>query len=462
MTESTPRTEFDRLRQEIRELKTPNWRKQEFIPFKGLCNALQNSNLIQVLRDCRISADKHQEIKHAVQNGGKRVFAILLELDRLDKFVNFMGQDHFLHTTLDSRLPYEEAPLERIIPSDYRDFFDTQWAYSSPLFTPDCQHRIFHKRCVLPFIEVINIAEGGFGYITKATLPDSHHDFAQEDGQNVTLIRKTLSDYEQKGLAFRHELDILGLLRCLRHPNIIKLYTAYTIPLVTEDCDRGLERTLLFEPADGDLDQLLSGSMQSVFDRKSIFRALYDLSLAIVQFHNFSLEGEDLELIGCHYDLKPKNILVKGRRFLLSDFGLSRMKTIEKGSDSIHKLGPTRYSAPESMVWEGEHGSLRTRRPSDIWSLGCVLAEIVTYMEKGANGIREFFESRRINVGYLRPAYTFHGGSQTPNNGVMTWMANLGNNLERNSGTYESSKGLLHLCDEPILRLSKYSFIRGS
>src|SRR5262249_53390710 len=73
-----------------------------------------------------------------------------------------------------------------------------------------------------------------------------------------------------------------------------------------------------------------------------------------------------------HRDLKPANILVQGRKFLIADFGLAKpMDT----TTTVQIQGTYRYMSPEQ--WR-PGGPYRIGPPSDIFSLGVILFELLT------------------------------------------------------------------------------------
>jgi serine/threonine protein kinase len=81
--------------------------------------------------------------------------------------------------------------------------------------------------------------------------------------------------------------------------------------------------------------------------------------------------------IGCHYDLKPANILVDDNKFLLADFGLSRFKDNSEDSQTSYKSVRGSYVAPECKnINDVGDTKARIGRSSDIWSLGCIILEI--------------------------------------------------------------------------------------
>ena len=78
-----------------------------------------------------------------------------------------------------------------------------------------------------------------------------------------------------------------------------------------------------------------------------------------------------------HQDIKPQNILVKDSRIYLSDFGSARkLEPLEltTASDYLFR-GTALYMAPEVS------GSGKRAKPEDIFSLGCVFSEMLTYVD---------------------------------------------------------------------------------
>jgi cyclin-dependent kinase len=74
-----------------------------------------------------------------------------------------------------------------------------------------------------------------------------------------------------------------------------------------------------------------------------------------------------------HRDLKPQNLLVsKDNIIKLADFGLGRSFSIPIGKYT-HEVVTLWYRAPEILL-----GSKCYSTPIDIWSIGCILAEMIT------------------------------------------------------------------------------------
>lgn len=219
-----------------------------------------------------------------------------------------------------------------------------------------------------------------------------------------------MSDYQR-------EQHILSMLRCLNHPNIVKLLTAYTI---------NQAHNFLFPLADGDLKWLFRQESRplGMETDNNIWHALHELASAIQSVHDYFSEKFSIRRIGCHYDLKPNNILYRSGKLILSDFGLSRLSEEIDGSDSVYQNGAADYWAPECLSLGEGLKKLPVGRSSDMWSFGCILLELLTYLQKGPSGVKHFSEKRTIDLASYWTTKTFHGGDK-PNEGVVQWLSLL-------------------------------------
>ena len=207
------------------------------------------------------------------------------------------------------------------------------------------------------------------------------------------------------------------MLRCLNHPSIIKLLTAYTI---------NQTHNFLFPLADGDLKWLFRQESRplGMETDNNIWQALHELASAIEAVHDYFSEKFNIRRIGCHYDLKPGNILYRSGKLMLSDFGLSRLSEEIDGSDSVYQNGAADYWAPECLSLGEGFKRLPVGRSSDIWSFGCILLELLTYLQEGPSGVKRFSEKRTIDLAPYWTTKTFHGGDK-PNEGVVQWLSLL-------------------------------------
>jgi eukaryotic-like serine/threonine-protein kinase len=76
-----------------------------------------------------------------------------------------------------------------------------------------------------------------------------------------------------------------------------------------------------------------------------------------------------------HRDIRPENILLEGGHALVADFGIARVLEVsgERGSSSGMVMGHPAYMSPEQA-----RGAPGIDGRSDIYSLGCVLYEMLT------------------------------------------------------------------------------------
>lgn len=120
--------------------------------------------------------------------------------------------------------------------------------------------------------------------------------------------------------------------------------------------------TLVFEYLDQDLKKYLDvcdGGLESTIVKS----LLYQLLTGVAYCHHHRV---------LHRDLKPQNLLINREGELkLADFGLARAFGIPVRSYT-HEVVTLWYRAPDVLL-----GSRKYSTPVDIWSIGCIFAEMV-------------------------------------------------------------------------------------
>jgi eukaryotic-like serine/threonine-protein kinase len=94
-----------------------------------------------------------------------------------------------------------------------------------------------------------------------------------------------------------------------------------------------------------------------------------------------------------HRDIKPGNILLSGGRAVLADFGIARaidLLTDEKLTESGLALGTATYMSPEQA------SGARVDGRSDIYSLGCVLFEMLAGAPPFSGGSSQSVRARHL------------------------------------------------------------------
>lgn len=163
----------------------------------------------------------------------------------------------------------------------------------------------------------------------------------------------------------------------------------------------------------GTLEELFMDQKPALFKEDSAFLiALSLLSSAVAELHNFSAKSIGLNMIGCHHDLKPSNILVDKEKFILADFGLSYFKKMSQDSKSMYRKGEANYLAPECEdLTHPDFPKGKAGRKRDIWAFGCVILETLIYIGHGSQALKDFREKREWDTQEWTLA-TFHCGNR--------------------------------------------------
>jgi serine/threonine protein kinase len=174
------------------------------------------------------------------------------------------------------------------------------------------------------------------------------------------------------------------------------------------------------------------------------------------------------EKYGRHGDIKPENILwdceSEGSALvgtlILADFGLGRFHRHESRSkqDPNKINGSHTYAPPEITL-----GRL-VSRAYDIWSLGCVFLELITWLLEGSVGLDEFHEQRKEKAydGVNDDTYYTIVGTEIARDaevrkGVVSWMESL----RTSRGCSTMIKDLLYLVESDMLRVDSKERIRA-
>lgn len=120
--------------------------------------------------------------------------------------------------------------------------------------------------------------------------------------------------------------------------------------------------TLVFEYLDQDLKKYLD-VCENGLDINIVKSFLFQLLTGVAYCHHHRV---------LHRDLKPQNLLINREGELkLADFGLARAFGIPVRSYT-HEVVTLWYRAPDVLL-----GSRKYSTPVDIWSIGCIFAEMV-------------------------------------------------------------------------------------
>jgi len=195
------------------------------------------------------------------------------------------------------------------------------------------------------FCNAEKIGEGTYGVVFKA-------EQTTKNGRLVALKRIRL-DTETEGVPST-ALREISLLKELEHPNIISLFDVI-------HSDNKLH--LVFEYLDRDLKKFMDNYGRPL-PLAWVRSYMYQILAGIEFCHSHRV---------LHRDLKPQNLLINIQGFVkLADFGLARTFTIPIRMYT-HEVVTLWYRAPEILL-----GSRLYSTAVDIWSIGTIVAEMIT------------------------------------------------------------------------------------
>lgn len=187
------------------------------------------------------------------------------------------------------------------------------------------------------------IGEGTYGVVYKAK---------DHDTSEIIALKKIRLEQEDEGVPSTAIREI-SILKELVHPNIV---------LFKDVVHQDNKLFLVFEYLDQDLKRFMDSvpALQPALVKSY----LYQLINGIAYCHAHRV---------LHRDLKPQNLLIDRMGALkLADFGLARAFGIPV-RHYTHEVVTLWYRAPEILL-----GARKYSTPVDIWSIGCIFAEMVS------------------------------------------------------------------------------------
>ncbi|KAK2437476.1 cell division control protein C [Trifolium repens] len=214
--------------------------------------------------------------------------------------------------------------------------------------------------------KVEKIGEGTYGVVYKAR---------DRDTKEIIALKKIRLEQEDEGVPSTAIREI-SLLKEMQHRNIVRL----------RDVVHSEKRLyLVFEYLDLDLKKHMDSSPEFSKDPRQIKMFLYQILCGIAYCHSHRV---------LHRDLKPQNLLIdrSSNSLKLADFGLARAFGIPVRTFT-HEVVTLWYRAPEILL-----GSRQYSTPVDVWSVGCIFAEMINQrpLFPGDSEIDELFKIFRI------------------------------------------------------------------
>jgi len=214
------------------------------------------------------------------------------------------------------------------------------------------------------------IGHGSFGAVFMAN---------NSETDEVVAIKKVLQDKRFKN----RELQIMRQLVKQPHPYIIALKHHFLSKGSKSD-DVYLNLVLEFVP------ETIYSVAKKYYRTKDLMPLvqvkiyMYQLSRALAHLHGMNI---------CHRDIKPQNLLVDPSRNILKlcDFGSAKL--LIPGELNVAYICSRYYRAPELIFGSSDYSTA-----IDIWSQGCVLAELLlgTPIFPGTSGVDQLVEIIKV------------------------------------------------------------------
>jgi len=198
------------------------------------------------------------------------------------------------------------------------------------------------------------LGKGAYGVVWKCV--------EKAPGSPVVALKKIFGAFQNATDAQRTFREIIFLQGLADHENIVTL-----LDVLKADNDKDIY--LVFEYMETDLHAVIrAGILEDVHQRYIIYQLLKGLKY----MHSAAI---------IHRDLKPSNLLLNSECLLkIADFGLARSIEFKEdegeggqGGVMTDYVATRWYRAPEILL-----GSPDYTKGVDLWSVGCILGEMIT------------------------------------------------------------------------------------
>lgn len=226
------------------------------------------------------------------------------------------------------------------MPVDGLDFDTNCYLVQGTTFEVDKRYKIIEP-----------MSHGAYGIVCSAEDEETHQPVAVKkiEGvfEHITITKRTLRE--------------LRILRHLQHENLVQIKSIF----IAGKKDAFEDIYVISELMETDLASTLRSTQPLSDDHCQFF--LYQILRGMKYVHSAQV---------IHRDLKPRNLLVNSNCDLkICDFGLARVRFSDKAwvCPMTEYVCTRWYRAPEVLCsWTDYSAAI------DIWSIGCILAELLT------------------------------------------------------------------------------------
>ncbi|XP_021865570.2 mitogen-activated protein kinase 3 [Spinacia oleracea] len=193
------------------------------------------------------------------------------------------------------------------------------------------------------------IGKGSYGIVCSCI---------NKDNNQKVAIKKTIDVFSSQEDALRNLRELI-ILRNIRHHNVVQLKDV----MITSSKSTFKEVYAVYEFMDSDLHRIIQSPQPLSPYHCQYF--MFQLLEGLKYLHSTNI---------IHRDLKPANLLINANCDMkICDFGLARTTRGDHSGEFMTEYVVTRwYRAPELLVCSNSYD-----KSIDVWSVGCIFAEIL-------------------------------------------------------------------------------------
>ncbi|KAF4813508.1 Mitogen-activated protein kinase 12 [Colletotrichum tropicale] len=379
-----------------------NRESKSFLPHSEIMQILGVTTVADILKTVRNTAEySHDSISAEKDICGEsenrrriRIFAILMFINKPCYIAGFKKNDIW-----DDQLPLDAQTHGEIFqgwePRDVWIFCKWQYKMLAPVF--DCtttQHYQFSLKHPMPFLDELVFRQersGAHGSVSKIRIHGDHQIWkSQGDRRDFYAVKRF---HHNDNDTFWKERDALAKFSPPNeiHRHLIELLFSY---------ETGADQFMVFPWADSNLQEFWKSNQSQPSaqgDLVWLIRQCHGLSDGLSKVHRYHGQDDDggddvgSEILGRHGDIKPKNILFFGSqsgrgRLVVADFTLMRFHAPNDDNTEARNVGFSRTYRPPELECEDK---VSISQKYDIWTLGCVFLEFLTWHLVGYDAIHE-------------------------------------------------------------------------
>lgn len=220
------------------------------------------------------------------------------------------------------------------------------------------------------------VGNGSFGVVFAAKMLAGKKEDGSEEPETEIAIKKVLQDKRFKN----RELQIM---RLVSHPNVVDLKAFFYSNGDKKD-EVYLNLVLEFVPETVYRASRHYSKLKQMMPMLQVKLYMYQLLRSLAYIHSVGI---------CHRDIKPQNLLLNPATGVLKlcDFGSA--KILVAGEPNVSYICSRYYRAPELIF-----GATNYTTNIDVWSTGCVMAELMLGQPlfPGESGIDQLVEIIKV------------------------------------------------------------------